>query len=166
MKTLLDARHSLGAFNCCYWNCCYWIVQSLSHVWLFAIPWTAACQAPLSSSRSQVCSDSCPSSRWCYLTNSSSAAPFSLCLQSFPASWSFLMSPFFTSSGQSIECSVSVLPVNIQGWFPLGLTDLISLLSKGLSRVYENHNSKPSVLWLSTFMVWISHPYTTTGKTI
>ena len=76
----------------------------------------------------QVCSSSCPLSRWCYLTVSSSAAPF-LCLPSFPASGSFLLSQFFASGGQSIEASAlaSVLPKNIWGWLPLGLTGLISL---------------------------------------
>ena len=69
-----------------------------------------------------------------------SVVPFSSCLQSFPASESFPMSQFFTSDGQSIEASVSasVLPMNIQNWFPLGLTGLISLQSTGLSRVYSN----------------------------
>ena len=82
-----------------------------------------------------VCSDSCPLSWWCYLTTSSSAALFSFWLQSFPASGSFPMSQLFASSGQSIGASASILPVNIQGLFPLGLTGLISLLSKELSRI-------------------------------
>ena len=85
-----------------------------------------------------VCTDSCPSmSWWCYLTISSSVASFSSCPRSFPASGSFPVSHFFASCGQSIgaSASASVLPMNIQGWFPLGLTDLISLKSKELSRV-------------------------------
>ena len=84
-----------------------------------------------------VCSDSCPLSQWCYLTILSSAVPFS-CLQSFPASGSFLKNQFFTSGGQSIgaSTSASVLPI-IQGWFPLGLIDLTSLLPKGLSRTFS-----------------------------
>ena len=88
----------------------------------------------------RVCSNSCPLSRWCHPTISSSAVPFSSCLQSFPASGSFPMSQFFESGDQSIgvSASASVLPMNIQGWFPLGLTALISLLSKGLSRVFSN----------------------------
>ena len=81
---------------------------------------------------SRVCWNSCPFSQWCYLTISSSAAPFSYCLQSFPASESFPMSHLFTSGGQSIGGSASVLPMNIQGWFLLGFL-LISLLYKGLS---------------------------------
>ena len=84
-----------------------------------------------------VCSNSCPLSQWCHPTISSSVIPFSSCTQSFPASGSFPMSQLFTSGSQSIGASASVLPVNIQGWFPLGLTGLISLLSKGLSRVFS-----------------------------
>ena len=82
-----------------------------------------------------VCYNSCPSSWWCHSTVSSSVIPFS-CLQSFSASGSFPMSQFFASGGQSIRTSVSasVLPMNIQDWFPLELTGWISLLSKGLSR--------------------------------
>ena len=87
-----------------------------------------------------VCSNSCPSSRRCHPTNSCFVAPFSSCLQSFPASGSSLMNHFFTSGGQSIDtsASVSVLSRNIHNWFPLGLTGLISLQSKGLSRVFSN----------------------------
>ena len=87
---------------------------------------------PCPSPSPRLCSNSCPFSRWCYLTVSSSAAPFSFCPQSFPASGSFPLSWLFSSDGQSIGASpsASVLPVNIQGWFPLRLTDLTSLLSK------------------------------------
>ena len=86
------------------------------------------------------CSNSCPSSWWCHPTISSSVIPFSSCLQSFPASGSFPRRQFFASGGQSIRASASasVPPMNIQDWFPLGLTDLISLQSKGLSRVLSN----------------------------
>ena len=85
-------------------------------------------------------SNSCPLSWWCHPTISSSVAPFSPCLQSFPASGSFQMSQSFSSSGQSIGVSAlaSVLPVNIQDWFPLGLPGWISLQSKGLARVFSN----------------------------
>ena len=86
--------------------------------------------------------NSCYVSRWCYLTISSFAALFSSCLQSFWASVSFPMSQLFTSGDQSIGASASVLPVNIQEWFPLGLTDWISLQSKGLSRIFQYHRSK------------------------
>ena len=95
---------------------------------------------PCPSPSPRACSNSCPLSWWCHPTISSSASSFSFCLQSFPASGSFPMSQLFTSDGQSIgaSASVSVLPMNIQGWHPLGLTGLISLLSKGLSRVFSN----------------------------
>ena len=85
-----------------------------------------------------VCSNSCALSRGCYLTLSCFATLSSFCLQSFPASGSFPVSQFFASGGQGIgaSASISVLPVNIQGWFPLGLTSLISLQSKGISRVF------------------------------
>ena len=87
----------------------------------------------------RVYSNSCPLSQWCHPTISSSVVPFS-CLQSFPASGSFPMSQFFTSGGQNIKvsASASILPMNIQDWFPLGWTDWISLQSKGLSRVFSN----------------------------
>ena len=86
-----------------------------------------------------VCSNSHPLSQWCHPTILSSVTPFS-CPQYCPASGSFLMSQFFASGGQSIgvSASASVLPMNIQGWFPLGLTGLISLLSKVLSRVFSS----------------------------
>ena len=85
-------------------------------------------------------SNSCSLSQWCHPTISSSVIPFSSCVQSFPASRSFQMSQFFTSGGQSIRvsASASVLPRNIQDWFPLGWTGWISLQSKGLSRVFSN----------------------------
>ena len=84
-----------------------------------------------------VCSNSCPLSRWCHPTISSSLIPFCSRLQSFPASGLY---PFFASGGQSIGASdsASVLPMNIQDWFPLGWTGWISLQSKGLSRVFSN----------------------------
>ena len=93
---------------------------------------------PCPSPSPRACSNSCPLSWWCHPTVSSSIIPFSSCLQSFPASGSFLMSQLFASGGQSIGTSVSFLPINIQDWFPLGLTGLISLLSEGLSRVFSN----------------------------
>ena len=99
---------------------------------------------PCPSPTPGACSNLCPSSRWCHPTVSSSVIPFS-CLQSFPASGSFPMSQFFESGGQGIgaSASASVLPMHIQGWFPLGLTDLISLQSKEISRV-QHHSSKAS----------------------
>ena len=85
-----------------------------------------------------VCSNLCPLSQWCHQPISSSVTTFSSCPQSFPASGSFPMNQFFASGGWSIEASASLLPMNIQGWFPLGWTGFISLLSKGPSRVFSN----------------------------
>ena len=99
---------------------------------------------PCQSPTPRVYSNSCPSSQWCHPTISSSVIPFSSCFQSLPASGSFLMSRLFASSAQSIgvSASASVLPMNIQNWFPLGLTDWISLQSRGLSRVFSNTQFK------------------------
>ena len=122
---------------------------------------------PCPSQTPRACSNSCPSIQWCHPTISSSAIPFSSCLQSFPASESFPISPFFTSGDQNITASASVLPMNIRNWFPLGLTGWISLQSNGLSRVIQHHSSKALILWCSAFfIVQLSHPYMTTGKTI
>ena len=124
---------------------------------------------PCPSPTPRAYSNSCPLSRWRHPTILSSVVPFSY-LQSFPASGAFPMNWVFVSDGQSIGASVStsVLPMNIQDWFPLGLTGLISLQSKGLSRVFSNTTvQKASILWCSAFfMVHLSHPSMTTGKTI
>ena len=95
---------------------------------------------PCPSPTPGVHSNSCPLSRWCCPTISSFVFPFSSRLQSFPASGSFQMNQFFTSGGQSIRvsASASVLPMNIQDWFPLESTGLISLKSKGLARSFCN----------------------------
>ena len=97
-------------------------------------------QLPCPSPTPGAHSNSYPLSQWCHLTISYSVIPFSSCLQSFPTSGSFPMSQFFTSGGPSIgvSASTSVLPMNIQDWFPLRWPGLISLLSKGLSRVFSN----------------------------
>ena len=115
-------------------------VQSLSHVQLFETPRTVAHQASLSITNSRAYSNSCPLSRGCHPTISSFVIRFSSCLQSFPASGFFPVSHFFESGGQStgVSASASVLPMNIQNWSPLGWTRWISLLSKGLSRVFSN----------------------------
>ena len=107
------------------------VVWLPSHVWFFATPWTAQWWASLSP---RVCSDACPLSRCCHPTISSSVVPFSFRLQSFPASGSFPVSWLFASGGQTVGASASVwvLPVNIQGWFLVGLTGLIFMQSKGL----------------------------------
>ena len=113
-------------------------------------------------------SNSCPSHWRYHPTISSSVVPFS-CLQSVPASESFPMSQFFTSGGQSIgvSASISFLPMNTQDWSPLGWTGWISLQSKGLSSLLQHNSSKASILWCSAFfIVQLSHPFMTTGKTI
>ena len=144
-------------------------LQLLSHVRLFATPWIAARQASLSITNS-----------WTLLKLMSielvmPSNHLILCrpllhpVPIFPSIRSFLMSQFFTSGGQSTgaSASASVLPMNIQDWFPLGWAGWISLQSKGLSRVFCNHSSKASILWHSAFfIVQLSHPHMTTGKTI
>ena len=123
---------------------------------------------PRPSSTPGVYSSSCLSSRWCHLTTSSSVIPFSSQPQSFPASGSFQMSQFFASAGQTIgvSASASVLPINIQDWFPLQI-DLLDLLAvQGtLKSLLQHHSLKASILWRSAFfVVQLSHPYMTTGK--
>jgi len=117
-----------------------------------------------------VYSNSCPSSWWCHPTISSSVIPFSSHLQYFPASGSFQMNQFFASDGQSIgvSASASVLPMNIQDWFPLGWTGWLSLQSKGLSRVFTNTTVQEHQFFSTQLSLWSnsSHPYMTTGKTI
>ena len=111
------------------------------------------------------CSNLYPLRRWCHLTILPSAVPISSCLQSFPASTSFPTCQFFASGGQSIgaSASASVLPMNIQDWFPLGLTGFISLQSKGLSRVFssatvqknEFFSAQPSLWSNSNICTWL-----------
>ena len=143
-------------------------VQSLSHVQLSATPWTAACQAYLSITNRW--------SLWKLMSIESVMPsnhlifchPLLLLPQSFPASGSFSVSQFFTSGGQSIGVSVStsVFPMNIQDWFPLGRTGLISLQSKGHSNLRQHHSLKISIIWSSAFIILqFSHPCMTSGKT-
>ena len=127
-------------------------------------------RSPCPSPTPRVYSNSFSLSWWCHPTISSSIVPFSSCLQFFPASGSFTMSQFFTSGGQSIgiSASASVLSRNIWDWFPLAWTGWISLQSKGLSRVFSNttvQNHQFFGVQLS-FIVQLSHPYMTNGKTI
>ena len=120
-----------------------------------------------SLSSPRVCSDSCPLSQGCHPTISSSVVPFYSCSQFFPTTGSFPVIRLFASGGQSIGASASatVLPMNIQGWFPLGLTGLISLQSKGLSRVFSS-----STVWkhqlFSAQPSLLSNSHTHTWKTI
>ena len=146
------------------------LLSHFSRVWLCATPWITACQASLSIIVS-----------WSLLklTSVESLMPsnhlilcclLSSCHQSFPASGLFTTKWLFVLGGQSIgaSASASVLPMNIQGWFPLGLTGLISLQFKRLSRVFSSTTiEKKSVLWCSAFFViQLSLSYMTTGKII
>ena len=148
-----------------WWN---FVVQSLSRVQLFMTPWTVAHQAPLSSTISWSLLKLMPI-ELVILSNH-----LTLCwpLQSFPASGSFPMSWLFASGGQStgVSASASVLPINIQDCFLLGLIGLISLQSRGLSRGFSRttvwKHKFLSVLQCSAFFIELSQPYMTTGKTI
>ena len=118
---------------------------------------------PCPSPIPRACSNSCPLSRWCQPTLSSSVIPFSSCLQSFPASRSFPTSYFFASGGQSIglSASASALPMTIQDWSPLEWTGLISLQSKGLSGVFSNATVQKHQFFSVQLSLWsISHIHT------
>ena len=124
---------------------------------------------PCPSPPPRVYSNSCPMNQWYHPTISSSVSPFSSHLQSFPALGSFLRSQVFTPGGQSIgvSASTSVLPMNIQDWFPLRWTGWISLQSKGLSRAFSNSIvQKHQFFSIQLSSQSNSHPYMTTGKTI
>ena len=143
-------------------------VQSLSHVRLFATPWTAACQASLPSSTPRVHPNSCPSSRWCHPTISSSVVPFSSCPQSFPALGSFPMSQLFAWGGQSIgvSASTSVFPMIFSGliFFRIDWLDLLSVQGT-LKSLLQHHSSKASILRRSAFFtIQLSHPYMSLEK--
>ena len=122
-------------------------VELLSRVWLLVTPWTATCQASLSFTNSGACSKSCPSSWWCHPTISSSVIPFSSCLQSFPASGSFLMSRLFASGGQSIGASASVLQWIFRIDFPIRIYKVPVLSAQGtLKSLFQHQSSKASIL--------------------
>ena len=116
----------------------YIVTRSCPTLWPHGLQHT---RLPCPSPTPGACSNSCPSSEWCHPTISSSVTSFSSCPQSFPASGSFPMCWLFASGGQNIgvSASTSVLPMNIKGWLPLGLTGLISLHPKGLSRVFSSN---------------------------
>ena len=122
---------------------------------------------PCPSPTPGACSNSCPLSWWYHPTISSSVVPFSSCLQSFPGSGSFPVSQLFASGGHNIRAlvSASVLSMNIQGWFPLGLTGLISLQSKGLSRVFSNTTVQKHQFFGTQPSLW-SNSHITIGKAI
>ena len=120
---------------------------------------------PYPPSTPRACSNSCLSSRWCHPTISSSVVPFSSCLLPFSASGSFPVSQFFTLGDQSIgasaSASASVLPMNIQDWFLWGLTGLISLQSKGLSRIFSNNTVQKHQFFGAQLSLWSnSHIHT------
>ena len=122
---------------------------------------------PCPSPIPRACSNSYPLSWWCHPTISS-CCPLLLPPSIFPSIKSFQMSQFFTSGGQSTGVSASVLPMNIQDWFPLGLNWLYLLsVQRTLKSLLQHHSSKASILWCSAFFIaQLSHPYMTTGKTI
>ena len=133
-----------------YTYCC----SSVNHVRFFATLGLQQARLPYPSPSPEACSNSGPLSQWCHPTVLSSVIPFSSCPQCFQASGSILMSWLFLSGGQSIGASTAVCLMNIQNWFPLGLTGLIYLLSKGLSRVFSmdgKHGSKASILRCSLY---------------
>ena len=146
----------------------FWHSVQFSHSVLSNSLWPHGLQharLPCSSPTLRACSNSMVSSSWWsnHPTISSSVVPVSFCLQSFPASGSFPVSQFFASGGQSIgvSASTSVLPVNIQDWFPLGLTDLISLQSEGLSRVSSNTTVQKHQFFGAQLSLWSnSHIHT------
>ena len=143
-------------------------VQSLSRVRLLRPHGLQHARPPCPSQTPRVYPNPCPSSRWCHPTIPSSVVPFS-CPQPLPASGSFQISQLFASGGQSIgvSASTSVLLMNTQDWSPLGWTGWISLQSKTLKSLLQHHCSKASILWRSAFfIVQLSHPYMTNGKTI
>ena len=131
-------------------------VQSLSCVWSLWPHGLQHARLPSPSLCPRVCSNSCPLNWWCHPTILSSVIPFSFCLQYVPASGSFPVSWLFASGGKSIGASASVLvlPVNIQNWFPLGLTGFISLLCKGLSRVFSSTTVRRHQFFGSQSSLW------------
>ena len=142
-----------------FWPSCYCLV-SKSCLWLHGLHHLRLLCSPPSP---RVCSNSCPLSRWCHPTISSSVTHFSSCPQSFPVSGYFPMSWLFTSGSQSIGAlaSATVLLVNIQGWFILGLTGLISLLSKGLSKVFSSTTIRKHQFFSNQPSLWPnSHTHT------
>ena len=149
--TTSDAPVVLG--NRCNFSECYFQILKRYFPWLRSVQFSWSVMSyslwphesqharpPCPSPTPRACPNSCPLSRWCHPTSSSSVVPFSSFPQSFPASGFFQMNQFFTSGGHStgVSASASVLPMNIQDWFPLVLTGLISLQSKALSRVFSN----------------------------
>ena len=144
-------------------------VQLLSHVQLFATPRTVALQASLSITNTQSLLKLMSIESVMHPTISSSVIPFSSHLQSFPASGSFLMSQFFASGGQSMSFSFSINPSNDHSGLTSFMMDWFDILAvqRTLKSLLQHHSSKASILWCSAFfIVQLSHPYMTIGKTI
>ena len=146
-------------------HCCYPSVTVISD--FLRLNGLQHTRPPCPSPSPGACSNSCPLSWWCYPTISSSVVPFSSCLQSFPTSGSFLVSWLFASGGQSIRASVSILPMNTQGWF-FQIDQFYLLAVQGtLKSLLQPHSSEASICWCSvSFMVQLSHPYMPTEKPI
>ena len=159
-KTIVNGKHKQIQFS---------LVQLLSRVWLFATHESQHARPPCPSPTPRVYPNSCPLSRWCHATISSSVIPFSSHLQSFSASGSFQMSQFFPSGEQSIGVSTSAMgPSNEYSRlisFRMDCSDLLTVQGIILKNLLQHHSSKTSILWYSAFfIVQISHPYMTTGK--
>ena len=146
MLSSLYPVHFLSLYKSSYWKSKIIIICCHEYLFSSVVPDSLQphglqlARPPCSSPTPGIYSNSCSLSWWCHPTILFSVIPFSSCLQSFPASGSFTISQLFASGGQSIEisASASVLPINIQNWFPLKWTGLISLQSKRLSRVFSN----------------------------
>ena len=159
LTILLFLKHAIESLGCCSspipsWLCCCCSVMSNS----LQPHGLHQARLPCHSPSPRVCSNSYPLSQWCHPTISSSVTPFSF-LQSLSASGSFLMSWLFTSGGWNFgaSASASVLPMNIQGWFPLGLTGLISLQSKGLSSIFSNTTAEKHQFFGIQPSLWSSY---------
>ena len=144
--------------------------SSVAQSCLFATPWITTHQASLSITKSWILLKPCPLSQWCHPAISFSVIPFSSYPQPLPASVSFPISQLFASGGQStgVSALVSALPMNTQDWSSLGWNGWISLQTKGILRVYSNTTVQKHQFFGAQllFIVQLSHPYMTTGKTI
>ena len=173
---IIQAGHCTRREHIAYWVSQIWCLSVQSVQFSHSVVYDSLrphepqhTRPPCPSPTPRVYPNSCPLSRWCHLTISSSVVPFSSWLQSFPASGSFPMSHLFTSGGQSIgaSASTSVLPMNTQDWSSLGWTRWMSLQSKGLSRVFSNTTVQKHQFFSTQLSSQSnSHPYMTTGKTI
>ena len=141
--------HQAASFCCSVAQLCLTLCNPMDYI---------ACQASCPSLSPRVCSNSCPLSQWCHPTVSSSVTPLASCPQSFPESGSFPVSQLFASGDQSTVAlaSASVIPMSIQSWFPLGLTGFISLMSKGLSRVFSSTTIRTHQIFGTQLSLWSS----------